>query len=144
MEIFALIRRLYYIMKTQLLCTFTDTDSFDGDIRKVSNFYDVLFDKVYVLQNKDDLDELLLTYNIDPDQTRSSGFYPNTISVHRKKDTNTIYTINSLNALIRSLNGGVVDHHYTVNWNDYRNCILVTDGDSYKKISTKLFRIENV
>jgi hypothetical protein len=144
MEIFAPIRKLYYIMKTQLLCTFTDTHSFDEDIRKVSDFYDVLFDKVYVLQNKDDLDELLLTYNIDPDQTRSSGFYPNTISVHRKKDTNTIYTINSLNALIRSLNGGVVDHHYSVNWDDYRNCILVTDGDSYKKILTKLFRIETI
>jgi hypothetical protein len=39
----------------------------------------------------------------------------NTILVHRKKETNTLYTINALNELIKKLNGGVVDIAYKVN-----------------------------
>ena len=43
----------------------------------------------------------MLTYNINQDTFNSrQDFYKNTISVHRKKDSNTLYTINSLNALI--------------------------------------------
>ena len=92
----------------------------------------------------DDLDSLMLTYNIDPSKVNGNSFYTDTISVHRKKDTNTLYTINSLNALIRDLNGGVVDHNYSVDWNQYKNCILLTDEFSYRIIPTKLFKIVKV
>lgn len=131
-------------MKTQLLCTFSTTDNYSTVINEIVNFYDILFGKVYILQNIDDLDSLLLTYNIDPSKVNGNMFYEDTISVHRKKDTNTLYTINSLNALIKDLNGGIVDHNYSVDWNQYKNCILLTDESSYKMISTKLFKIVKV
>lgn len=128
-------------MKTQLLCTFSTTHEYSNIVNEIVKFYDVLFGKVYILQNVDELDSLMLTYNIDPTKVDGNMFYTDTISVHRKKDTNTLYTINSLNALIRDLNGGIVDHNYSVDWNQYRNCILLTDESSYRMISTKLFKI---
>ena len=64
--------------------------------------------------------------------------------VHRKKETNTMYTINALNRLISKLNGGMVDKDYQVNWNDYRNAVILTDGDGYKILKTSLFRIIDV
>ena len=131
-------------MNTQLLCTFSTTDDYTDAVTKITKFYDVLFGKVYVLQNKDDLDSLMLTYNIDPSKVNGNMFYADTISVHRKKDSNTIYTINSLNALIKDLNGGVVDHHFSVDWDQYRNTILLTDESSYKEIPTKLYKIINI
>ena len=131
-------------MNTQLLCTFSTTDDYTNTVTEITKFYDVLFGKVYVLQNKDDLDSLMLTYNIDPSRVNGNMFYTDTISVHRKKDTNTIYTINSLNALIKDLNGGVVDHHFSVDWDQYRNTILLTDESSYKEIPTKLYKIINI
>jgi hypothetical protein len=70
-----------------------------------------------------------------------SNFLENTILVHRKKESNTLYTINSLNRLIESLNGGILDTNYKVNWNDYQNCILLTKGAELKRVNTKLFRI---
>jgi len=38
----------------------------------------------------------------------------NTISLHRKKITNTLYTINALNELIKTINNGVLDTKYQV------------------------------
>ena len=105
---------LYKFMKTQLLCTFSDIKNYRNVIPKIDSFYNIVFNKVYVLQNKDSVDELLITYNIDADKNSSNSFFPNTISVHRKKDTNTIYTINSLNELIKKLNKGVMDTKYPI------------------------------
>jgi hypothetical protein len=111
-------------------------------INKITNFYKIVFGKVYVLQNKDDVDELMLTYNIDADVCTQSSFFPDTISVHRKKDSNTLYTINSLNELIKKLNNGVLDTSYSINWNDYKNTILLTDSDKgVRLIPTKLHEI---
>lgn len=131
-------------MNTQLLCTFSTIKDYTDDISKISNFYEVMFGKVYVLQNKDNLDKLMLTYNIKPSSFNENGFYTNTISVHRKKDTNTIYTINSLNSLIKDLNHGILDHNFSINWGHYQNTILLTDASSYKTIPTKLYRIISI
>ena len=131
-------------MNTQLLCTFSTVDGYNHDVDAIVKFYSVLFGKVYVLQNEDNLNNLMLTYNINPNSLSVNRYYANTISVHRKKDSNTIYTINSLNALIKDLNGGVLDRNFSVDWNQYRNIILLTDESSYKKIPTKLYKIINI
>ena len=105
------------LMKTQLLCTFTDIQNYNEIIKQVSSFYDILFGKVYALQNRDNLDEIYLTYNINSALLDNNNFFNNTISVHRKKDSNTIYTINSLNMLIKHLNNGLLDLKFQINWN---------------------------
>jgi hypothetical protein len=129
-------------MKTQLLCTFTDINNYSNAIDGVTKFYDVVFGKVYLLQNKDNVNEILLTYNINVDNISVKSFYPNTISVHRKKDSNTLYTINSLNELIKQLNNGILDTRYSVDWRNYENSVLLTDPvTGVKLIPTKLYQI---
>ena len=71
-------------------------------------------------------------------------FLPNTIMAHRKKETNTLYTINALNRLIRNLNNGEMDKLYLIDWNSYRNSMILTDGDGFKIMKTNLFRIIDV
>lgn len=131
-------------MKTKLLCTFTDINSYTEEIESVKSYYEIVFNKIFILQNVDNLDSLMLTYNINQDKFNSINFYKNTISVHRKKNSNTLYTINSLNALVKDLNGGVSDPNYLIDWNLYKNQILLVDDDSYKIVSTKLFKIVKI
>ena len=75
-----------------------------------------------------------------------SGKVPptSTISVHRKKQTNTIYTINALNALIASKNNGIVDKSFKVDWNELKNCIVVTAHGQLKMVRTKLVTIIDI
>ena len=132
-------------MNTQLLCTFTDILNYEREIKSICHFYTVVFGKIYCLQNLDNLDQIYLTYNVNSNNIREDGFYKNTISVHRKKDSNSIYTINSMNTLIKHLNNGVLDKSYEINWNDYSNSIMLTGGNSdVKLIPTKLFKILNI
>ena len=63
------------------------------------------------------------------------------MAIHRKKDTNTLYTINALNELIKSLNGGVVNTKFPINWKHYRNCILLTQHNELKQLNTKIHKI---
>jgi hypothetical protein len=71
----------------------------------------------------------------------SNTILDNTILLHRKKDSNTLYTINALNDLIKELNGGILDMKYKVNWSEYRNCILLTTGGELKRLDTKVHDI---
>jgi hypothetical protein len=129
-------------MKTQLLCTFSDIKNYRNVAGNIDTFYKIVFGKIYVLQNTDDVDEVLLTYNIDATTPPSNSFFLNTISVHRKKDSNTLYTINSLNELIKKLNNDVLDTQFSVNWKDYFNSILLTDPvHGVRIVPTKLHQI---
>ena len=84
-------------------------------------------------------DEYVITYNVD--QGNVSEIPPNTILVHRKKETNTLYTINALNELIKKLNVGVVDTKFPINWQHYRNCVLLTQHGDLKQLNTKIHDI---
>jgi hypothetical protein len=66
---------------------------------------------------------------------------PDTISLHRKKNTNTLYTINALNDLIRELNGGKLDKSFPIKWENYKNCLLLTNENGLNKISTRIYSI---
>ena len=83
--------------------------------------------------------EYVITYNVD--QGNVSSIPANTILVHRKKESNTLYTINALNDLIKKLNGGAVDPSFRINWQHYRNCILLTQHGEVKQLNTKIYKI---
>ena len=86
----------------------------------------------------------MLTYNVDMGNSQNEFAVENTILVHRKKQTNTLYTINALNEVIKSLNNGVLDKSFAVNWNDYRNCILLIQTEGFNRIDTKIKEIINL
>jgi hypothetical protein len=125
-------------MSNKLFCTFSSEQQLDEILGTIQNKYKIIYNKIFVLYSKSQ-DEYICTYNVEFGNV--SNFLENTILVHRKKESNTLYTINSLNRLIESLNGGVLDTSFKVDWNDYQNCILLTKGAELKRVNTKLFRI---
>jgi hypothetical protein len=125
-------------MSNKLFCTFSSEENLEETLSTIQSKYKIIYNKIFVLYSKSQ-DEYIVTYNIEFGNI--SNFLENTILVHRKKESNTLYTINSLNRLIESLNGGVLDVNYRVDWNDYKNCILLTKGNELKRVNTKLFRI---
>lgn len=125
-------------MSNKLFCTFSTESNLDELLNTIQTKYKIIYNKIFVLYAKSQ-DEYICTYNVEFGNV--SNFLENTILVHRKKESNTLYTINSLNRLIESLNGGVLDTNYKVEWSDYQNCILLTKGAELKRVNTKLFRI---
>lgn len=131
-------------METQLLLTFTKINKLSGTIEEIKSCYTLAFNKVYILENATNSKELICSYNIDVKAGVTGDIPLNTISVHRKKDTNTIYTINALNYVISLLNDGKVDNKFPVPWENYRNMILVTNTEGLKKIETKIHSVISI
>lgn len=129
---------------TQLLCTFTTVEELDATLIKIVENYTIAFDTIYVLENVDSPVSLCCTYNINLDGTVGAHIPDATISLHRKKATNTLYTINALNMLVAELNGGKMDKKFALPWDDYRNTILVTAYGKLKRVNTKLKKIVKV
>ena len=128
-------------MKTQLLCTFTQRDKLEDILSLIILCNDILYEKVYVFQNGKDSSQLICTYNVEYDADNHPDDIPNTISLHRKKQSNTLYTINALNEVIRELNGGVLDKRFPIPWEDYQNSLLLTNDTGLNKIPTKIHSI---
>lgn len=125
-------------LNNKLFCTFTTREGLDTLISDITSQYTIMYNKLFVLEIKDS-DEMVVTYNVD--QGNINSIPANTILVHRKKESNTLYTINALNELIKSLNGGIVDRRYRVEWMHYRNTILLTQQSDLKQLKTKIYKI---
>ena len=116
-------------LNNKLFCTFTSADGLDILVEDISQAYTIMYNKMFVLFVKS-TNEYVVTYNVD--QGNVNNIPENTILVHRKKESNTLYTINALNELIKKLNEGVVDINYRVDWQHYKNSILLTQHNELK------------
>ena len=113
-------------MKTQLLFTFTTQDRLKPTIDLIISCHDVLFDKIYIFNNQKDISQLICTYNIPNNQDNFiEGM--DTIALHRKKQSNTLYTINALNEVIRDKNNGVLDKTFPITWSEFQNSLLLVN-----------------
>ena len=126
-------------MKNKLLCSFTSHNRLLDTIASITSRYAIMYDKMFVLESPQTT-EYLITYNIDTENSVSE-IPENTILLYRKKESNTLYTINALNTLIKQLNHGILDNQYKVNWIDYRNSVLLTQGPDLRIIETKIHKI---
>ena len=124
-------------MKTQLLCTFAHRKDLDLIIDYISKSYTISEKRMFVFSNAENNSELYVTYNVEPDDYKKT---PNTIMIHRKKETNTLYTVNALNAIIRKSNNGVLDKKFVINWQIYDNSLMLTDGDDVRHIHLDLYK----
>tara|TARA_Y100000389_G_C17384220_1_gene476092 strand:+ start:98 stop:499 length:402 start_codon:yes stop_codon:yes gene_type:complete len=127
-------------MQTQLLCTFTSKVDLQDTLQLIRETYHIVYNYIYVLQNKGNLEELFITYNIDT-SIKPERPLKDTILVHRKKQSNTLYTINALNELVKEENGGVLDKKFSIDWTKFKNSIIVTNVEGTKKISTRIFQV---
>ena len=85
-------------LNNKLFCTFTDIDNLDPLLEKIKSKYTIIYNKLFVLEIVGK-DEYVITYNVD--QGNVHTIPENTILVHRKKESNTLYTINALNETTR-------------------------------------------
>jgi len=128
-----------YNMTNKLFATFTTPAALEDTVATINRKYSILFNKIFILESPQS-DELICTYNIDTGNMAASPM-ANTILLHRKKESNSLYTINALNTLIMSLNNGRLDKNFIVNWQDYKNSILLTNGPELRKLDTAIFKI---
>ena len=126
-------------LANKLFCTFTSKEDLESTIDNIKDQYTILFNKIFVLYIES-TNEYVCTYNVDS-FNMSNTILPQTILLHRKKESNTLYTINALNDLIKELNDGVADPKFRVNWQDYRNCILLTTSGELRRLDTKIHEI---
>jgi len=127
-------------MNSQLLCTFTNREDVQQTLQEIREVYVIVYNYIYILQNKSNLDELFVTYNVNTDYTPRETLH-DTILIHRKKESNTLYTINALNELIKEENNGVLDKTFIVDWKKFRNTIVLTNNEGTKKIPTKIYDV---
>jgi DNA-directed RNA polymerase subunit L len=121
----------------KLLCTFSKKKQLDETLDEIlSKFYDV--HKIFVFVNRNNETELYVTFNID---VTKNDIYENYITIHRKKETNTLYSVNALNALIVRLNNGVLDTRYKIDWNYFRNVLLLYKNNDLSTIPIALHEI---
>ena len=128
-------------MKTQLICTFTTKKDVHNTLDKIIDGFNVVYDKIFVLSTQTP-HEVVCSYNIETNPNLT--FLPASILVHRKKDTNTMYSINALNEVIQLHNNGVLDTSFEVDWEIYRNCLLLTGDEGLKRIDTEIFFIQRI
>jgi len=124
-------------LKTQLLCTFAHRKDLDLISDYITKSYTVAERRIFVFTDADNKSDLYLTYNIERGAFTKT---PNTISIHRKKETNTLYTVNALNTIIVKANNGVLDKTFVINWETYRNTLLLTSDNDLRPISLELMR----
>ena len=126
--------------------TSDDTEQINEEVEFIVNHLNLTSNYIFLMKNLDEPSKKILTYNA---QARyGEQFNPRlyTMRIHRKKHTNTFYTINALNAAVAEQNNGQTGKHLRVDWEPYRDSVLLTSG---KKLQTypievvKIFKIED-
>jgi GT2 family glycosyltransferase len=129
-----------------LLASFIYRKDLENSLKSLKN-KDILNEKIFVLRDSASDSKLVLTYNIASSNEKIdfSKYLKGTISLHRKRETNTLYTLNALNEIIKIENNGNLDKNYSVDWEKYRNCILIISGNgTLTKVKTILEDVKNL
>lgn len=129
-------------MRTQLVCTFVRKNEIDSSVDEIQELFSILNSKIFLLKAINVQNELMLSYNVLMDTKKD--FLPGSIMVHRKKETNTIYTINALNELIMTLNNGVLDKTFPINWENYKNSVILKKPEGLKILEVELVKVYNI
>lgn len=124
----------------------------DKTDEEILSIVEALIDKVdltnnmiFLLEDVKDPQKKILTYNVSSgsDAGRSLGLF--TMRIHRKKNTNTLYTINALNLAVALDNDGKTGKEYKLDWDKYTNSLLLAINGSlvvHNVEVAKIFKIE--
>jgi len=127
------------LLKTQLVCTFTKKYEIESKINEIQNNFSILNNKIFIFKSFELKEDSILTYNVIMDSYKK--FLPNSIMVHQKRETNTIYTINALNELIMNLNNGILDKKYPIELRRYKNCALLKNKEGFRVVKIFLVKV---
>lgn len=128
--------------RRQLLCTFSSVKTYKSTIEEIRKFYNIYNNRFFVFSSVNNSNDVFITYNV-LSQDHEFPKFQNTISIHRKKQTNTLYTLNAMNQIIKDENNGIFDKSYSVKWELYQNCIIITGDPSIRVLNIKMLEIIN-
>jgi len=119
-------------VKRRMLCTFSDTNNVEKLCDKLHNELNVESD-IFIFST-DKRHEKILTYVVgDLEQ-----FPSRTIMIHRKGKTNTLYTINAINEIIKRRNNGILDTSMQLDWSLYQDTLLLFKNDEIIRVAITL------
>ena len=132
-----------------LLASFIKTDSDDAiqnEVEHIVNNIEITNKLIFLLEDKEDPLKKIITYNAIVEKGKPFNPRLFTMRVHRKKQTNTLYTINALNKAVAQQHDGKTGRDLKLDWSQYENSIILTAGTELKvhpvEVS-KIFKIED-
>ncbi len=131
-----------------LLASFIMTDDdqkIQEEVEFIVNNIEITNNLIFLLEDKDNPEKKIITYNAVVEKGKPFNPRLFTMRMHRKKQTNTLYTINALNAAVASQHDGKTGRDLKLDWTQYENSILLTSGKELKAHPvevSKIFKIE--
>lgn len=123
----------------KLICTVTHKNNIDVITNLLKTEYQGIIKKAFVFSNNEYQNEIYITYTLPKD----CRMILNSFIIHRKSETNTLYTINALNHIIKKINNGVLDKSMQLVWENYPNMIILFKQNKLRKIKLNLIKILN-
>tara|TARA_R100000808_G_C2111479_1_gene125411 strand:- start:342 stop:776 length:435 start_codon:yes stop_codon:yes gene_type:complete len=131
-----------------LLASFIKTESEEDvqqEVEFIVNNIEITNNLIFLLQNVDEPEKKIITYNAIVAQGQPFNPRLFTMRMHRKKQTNTLYTINALNKAVALQHDGETGKHLKLDWGEYENSVLLTSGSEltiHRVEVSKIFKIE--
>jgi hypothetical protein len=126
-------------MNNKLFCSFLKPKEIESFCETTNKEYEIQNKKFFIFYIPQE-NKYITTYNILYEFELKSA-PEESILVHRKKDSNTIYTLNALNSLIKEINNGILDKSLVINWENYKNTFILNQNSIFKKFQFKLHKI---
>jgi hypothetical protein len=117
-----------------LLMSFSSEDEYRTHLQVIREIYRP-DSSLFVIQNRYDDNEIFITFN-----TEYNFKTPGIIKIHKKRETNTLFSVDSLNELSMRANGKV-DKGFVPDWEQYRNSLLLMRDGELAVIPTRLREI---
>ena len=124
-------------MYGRLLCTFCHKNNTILLTDMLNRNFDIYNETIYLYCNSDRITECYLIYNAN---ITPGDMIHGTIAIHRKKETNTLYTMNALNTVIKRMNNGLLDKNFIINWEVYSDSMILSDNNDIKKINLEFLK----
>ena len=121
-----------------------DEEEIQREVEFIVNNIEITNNLIFLLEDKEDPEKKIITYNAIT--TPGKPFNPRlfTMRMHRKKQTNTLYTINALNKAVAAQHDGQTGKHLKLDWNEYENSILLTAGKELKVHPARFLKLKTV
>lgn len=123
-------------MANKIFTTFTAEDKLNDTLDKIKANYTILYSKIFVFSSPE-TEELICTYNVDQHNCSKVVIIENTLLLHRKKATKTLFSINAINIL----NQQNPENNGQIDWEAYKESILITRRGVLAVIPIKLHDI---
>jgi len=127
-------------MNRKLFLKFSTKSTHTSDLQYLrSKLTDITNVKFFLFENLLDKNVVFMTFNTTTDLKNIKDL----ITIHRKSETNTFYTLNAMNRLISDENAGEFKKNFAIDWTLYRDTVILTGKISSRIIPIRFLDIIN-